>query len=133
MPDFTHPSALSAVFNRFLYSFSHDIDILVRSLKKPSVRLHATPGRLLPRTPQRHSKLLCQKTFQASAAVPVPHDFDGAVHYCFTLQEIPEVFLGEHDGLHNFTQRNALFGPPGANLAIALLNVEFILAEKPFA
>src|ERR1700751_2387365 len=114
MPDFTHCSASSAVLSRFLYSISHDIDILIRSplddpehshLTRRSVGLFFIPhSGIINRPVKKHLQHLQEFEFA--------HDFDGTVHDRLAFEELPQVLFGKNDGLYDFTDRYVL--PPAA-------------------
>src|SRR5579871_5782544 len=133
MPDLTHPSASSAVLSRFLYSISHDIDILSAPLNGPQLPVMRgagcfffIPHRGIVNCPvKKHFKHLQQFEFA--------HDLDGTIHDSFALEEIPEIFLGQNDSLDDLTERNTLVGATGSNLAIAVLDIQFVLAQQPLA
>src|ERR1700757_4076420 len=133
MPDLTYSSAASAVLSRFLYSISHDIDILFRSLAGPQ---HVFPrlashfffipyGCIVNRPVEKHLEHLQQ--FQLS------HDLDSTVHDRFALEELPQILFRENNRLHDFAQRNVLASTPGSNLTITMLDIELILAQQPFS
>src|SRR5579864_1962779 len=135
MPDFTQASASSAVFSRFLYSISHDIDILNYSpLDGPQ---HAGVTRrsshlfFIP-----HSGIInrpVEKHFQHLQQFEFTHDLDRAVHDRFAFQKFPKVLLGENDGLDNFTERHALPCASRPDFPVAVLDIEFVLPQQPLA
>jgi hypothetical protein len=56
-----------------------------------------------------------------------------AVHYGFALQELPEIFFGKNDGLHNFIKRHALLRASRPDFAVAMLDVKFVFSQQPLA
>src|SRR6266516_3719881 len=134
IPDFTQARASFAVLSRFLYSISHDIDILLAPLEGPQRSgfmrsagdfFFVPHSGIINRAVKKHLEHLQQFQF--------PHDLDCVVHHGFAFEELPKIFLGENNGLHNLAQRDALLSAARTDFAVAMLNVEFVLAEQPLA
>jgi hypothetical protein len=116
-----------------LYSISHDIDIRFRPLARPqrpasgrsSYFFFIPHSGIVNRSIKKHLEHLQQFQF--------PHDLDRTIHERLAFQEIPEIFLREDDGLHDLAERYPLACAARANFSVAVLDIEFILTEKPFA
>src|SRR5579863_1396019 len=61
------------------------------------------------------------------------HDLDRPVHHRFALEKLPEIFLREDNSLNDFAERNSLVSPPFPDLLVALLDIQFVLAQQPLA
>ena len=46
-------------------------------------------------------------------------------------QELPEIFLHQHDAPYQLTHRHAFFRALGANLGVTVLNIRFRLGDEP--
>ena len=56
-----------------------------------------------------------------------------AVHYGCALQELPEIFFGKNDGLHNFTKRHALLRASRPDFTVAVLDLKLVLPQQQLA
>ncbi len=74
-----------------------------------------------------------KKHFEHLQQLQFAHNLDGAIHHSFAFQEIPEILFGENDCLDYFAERNSLLSAVGSDLAIAVFDIEFILAQQPLA
>src|SRR5579863_449007 len=83
-----------------------------------------------------HSRIIyrsIEKHLQHLEKLQFAHDFHGAVHHGLTLQELPEIFFGENDSLNDFAERHFLLSSASTDFTIAMLDVELIFSQQPFA
>src|SRR5579871_1715762 len=132
MPDFTQPSASSAVFSLSLYSISHDIAIRSAPLACPQGALAQPPGSVFLITHSGIVNCPIEKHFQHLKQFQLPHDLNGPIHDGFTLQKVPQIFFGKNKCLDHLAERDSLVSAATANLAVAVLYVQFVLVQQPF-